>query len=32
MSSGFDYRMSAWLRHLGNAYGGISLVRLIAAV
>jgi len=31
MSSGLDYRTSAWLRHLVNAYGVISLVRLIAA-
>jgi len=31
MSSGLDYRTSAWLRHLVNAYGVISLARLIAA-
>ena len=31
MRSGLDYRTSAWLRHLVNAYGVINLVRLIAA-
>jgi len=31
MSSGLDYRTSAWLRHLVNSYRVISLVRLIAA-
>jgi len=31
MRSGLNYRTCAWLRHLVNAYGVISLVRLIAA-
>jgi len=32
MSSGRNYQTCAWLRHLVNAYGVTSLVRLIAAV
>jgi len=32
MSSRLVYRTCAWWRHLVNAYGVISLVRLIAAV